>query len=306
MGPKNASVFVKLSLVFMRNSVTRVSGNFCYISCMKIFAPFFLLILISGCSKLSTGVYWADTFTFSQLDDYFLLSGEQTEISKKEFKSAFIDLRKNEFPLIAEVFIGLAEDVEKDRLSVPRLDEWNLKITSIIKSSALRFEKMGQYLVEQQVANKFSHFDQEFESRHKKRLKKISSEEDRIEDARKRVDRVISESIGKLSKEQEALLPPLLRENPLLLEQESKKWLFTQFQLARKTSDSRNKFVEKYFRDWESLHKPEYIQARNSYRKKSHQVIVDILRIASPTQKERLVSGFRERAREFLELAKVK
>jgi len=271
---------------------------------MKILTQLiFTFLTLTSCSKLSTGVYWADTFAISQIDNYFLLNSEQAKQAKAEFKAAFHKTRREEFPKIAQTFAGIALEVEKDQLSEASLEEWMQKMDSVFKNSASNFESMGQNLVDLQISNKFVHFDKKLNSKHKERLKKLNTEEKRMNEARKRVSHVIKETIGVLSKEQELLLASHLSKNPLVLEQENRYWMFSQFQKARDTPVERKNFVSRYFQNWESLHKPEYIAARKAYRKNSLTVILQILRIASPEQKKNLIKNFRNRALEFKKLS---
>jgi len=250
-------------------------------------------------------VYWADTFIFSQLDDFFSFSGEQKETAKKEFRASFLELRKKEFPELANILDGIANEIERGELNEERIEFWSARAIKTLRGAPLRFEPLGQKLIAQQAAQGFSRFDQEFLAQNQKRAKRLLTESDRLKQAKKRIERVVSESIGFLTPEQEKMVEQLLKENPLLLEQESRKFVFEQFQVARLEDKARISFVRRYFQDWDSLQKPEYISARDAYQKKSRAMMVKILEIATNEQKNNLLTNFRKRAAELRSLSAV-
>jgi hypothetical protein len=270
-------------------------------------AIFFLLVLLtfSSCSKLSVGVYWADTFALSQLDDYFTFDSAQREKAKEEFRAALLEVRRHDFPSFAETLEGIAMEVEKNELTAARLEHWSGKVETAVRTAARRFEPLGQRLVAEQAGKGFDRFDREFRDRHEKGAKRLATPEDRLKQARKRTERVISETVGSLTKEQEGWVEELLRENPLVLEQESRLFTFEQFKAARAGEPARSVFVRKYFYEWDSLQKPDYISARNAYRKSSLTMMLKVLGSASAKQKQHLIENFRDRAAEFRKLAVV-
>jgi hypothetical protein len=160
--------------------------------------------------------------------------------------------------------------------------------------------------VEEQAGRGFGRFDEEMTNRLGKAKDRLASPEDRLKQAKKRIERVVSETVGELTGEQEAMVEPVLKENPLLLEQESRAHLFAQFREARGEVAERKAFLHKYFFDWDSLQRPDYIRARDAYRKKSVSLMIRVLQAASPKQRENLVKSFRGRAEEFRKLAQVK
>lgn len=260
----------------------------------------------SSCSKLSVGVYWADTFALSQIDDYFTLSSDQTEAARKEFLAAFSEVRRQDFPAIALILEGIAADVERGDLNLGEMELWAKKAKSVLLVTAGRFEPLGQRLVAQQAPQGFDRFDKAFISRHEKRGDKLKSERDRLKQAWKRIERVIDETVGSLSAEQETAVEQLLKENPLLAEHESRLYTFEQFKAARQQPGTREALVRRYFLNWDSLQKPEFIQARDAYQKKSVEVMLKVLASATKNQKDHLVSNFRRRAAELRKLSVVK
>lgn len=265
-----------------------------------------VFLFLSSCSKLSVGVYWADTFAVSQADDYFTLSSEQKEAAKKDFQAAFRQVRLDDFPKFAEILEGVAGEVERSELKAARLEHWDEKTRKALKTAVQRFEPLGQKLVAQQASKGFTRFDKEFQEAQEKRGKKLETPADRLKQAKKRIERVIDETVGSLDKEQEARVELLLRENPLSLEQESRAHVFARFQAARIEEKTRAEFLRKYFFDWDSLQKPEFVAARDAYHKKSRELMLAILGSASEKQKKNLIENFRARAAELRKLAVVK
>lgn len=256
-----------------------------------------------SCSKLSVGVYWADTFALSQLDDYFTLYGERRETTRAELKKAFRELRTGEFPVLASILEGIAADVEAGALTAARLEHWSREGMEVVRSAARRFEPLGQKLVAEQAKEGFSRFDEEFNDKQEKAAEKLSSPEKRLGQAKRRIRNVVKETLGELTEAQEEKVEALLKENPLLLEHENRNRLFEKFRASRSDEEKRKAFLGRYFTEWDSLQMPEYLRARDEYQKKSRAVMLEVLATASPAQKKHLVERFRGRAEELRKLA---
>lgn len=248
------------------------------------------------------GVYWADTFALSQLDDYFTLYGGRREAAREEFRRAFREVRSEEFPVLAGILDGIAAEVEKDALTAARLEHWSGQGLAVVRSTARRFEPLGQKLVAEQAGEGFGRFDAEFRDKQEESAERLATAEKRLAQARRRIRHVVKETLGELSPEQEAKVEALLKENPLLLEHENRNRLFEKFREARGKEETRRPFLTKYFTDWDSLQMPEYLRARDEYHRKSRIVMLELLAMASPRQKKHLVENFRGRAEELRRL----
>lgn len=266
------------------------------------FSLLFLALFLSACSKLSVGVYWADTLALSQIDDFITLESEQKGRAKEQFRNALAEVRRNEFPKLADLLDRLAGDVESQRLNAPRIAEQLQVARALLFQAGARFEALGMELIEIEAAKGFERFDSEFRKRREKWAKKIATEEDRIEQAQKRVDRVIDATIEELTPEQEALVAELFKSNPLKEEHESRAFVFAQFQKERGDPGRRRAFVQKYFREWDSLQSAEYLKARELYQRKSIDTIVKVLASATREQRRNVVENLRKRAIELRKL----
>lgn len=264
-----------------------------------------LCVILFSCSKLSVGVYWADTFALSQIDDYFVMDSAQEEKAKAEFQAAFRQVRQNEFIPMAKLLEEMAAEVEGGSATIGKLETWSKTALAILQRGAGRFENLGQMLVAQQAASGIKRFDEEFAKKHREQGEKLSSEKGRLKQAKKRIERVVSETFGSLNAEQEALVEQTLKDNPLLLEHQNRGELFEQFKRARVLPETRVEFLRKYFQDWESLQSKEYLKARDAYQKSSRELMLQLLASASPEQKKNLVDNFRKRAGEMKKLAVV-
>lgn len=272
---------------------------------MRALPCLLLLFLLSGCSKLAIGVYWADTFAAREAGKFFDLDSAAKEKARAEFRTAFLEVRRQEFPLVAAVLEGVAGEVEKNALTAARLEHWNGEVRSIVTAAAKRFEPLGQRLVAEQAARGFERFDERFLSGDADSRDRLATPEARLQHAWKRTDRVIGETLGSLSPEQKGKLEPLLATLPLPLERESSRAVFDQFRAARALAELRVVFLRRYFFEWDSLQKPEYVQARNAYVKRSFPVMAELLSLATEKQKSHLVRNFRARAEELRKLSHV-
>jgi hypothetical protein len=263
----------------------------------------FLFPLLISCSKLSVGVHWADTFAASQLDNYFDLDSSAKERAKGEFRAIFTEVRRQDFPRIASLLDGVALDVEKNQLTPARLLHWQAQAESDLKRAAQRFAPLAERLVEEQAPRGFAKFDEEAADKFAEKAEDLATSEDRLDQAKKRIKRVVAETLGKLTDAQMAQAEIVLKENPLHLEHEGRIHLFEQFKQARVSPVARKEFLRRYFFDWDSLQKKEYLQARDAYKKKSRELMLSMLASASADQKQHLIESFRSRAREFRDLA---
>jgi hypothetical protein len=272
---------------------------------MKIFLLILMILVFPSCSKISIGVYWADTFALSKINDFFTLSADQKAVVKNEFRLALKEVRRTEFPIIADLLEEIALAVENKSFTEEKIASWSVKSIDLLKQSGKRFEPLAQKLMEWQAPLGFAKFDEAFLKGQEKRSKKLLTPEKRLEQAKTRIERVIEEALGELNPAQENMAELVLKENPLLLENENRLFSFEKFRLARVKEKERREYVKKYFYDWDSLQNPEYIAARNVYQKKSRALILQILSNADEGQRKHLIEKFRDRASQLRKLSLV-
>lgn len=272
----------------------------------KFFLGLTFLLAFSSCSKLSTGVYWADTFAASYADDFFTFDSEQKASFRREFLSSFLEVRKNEFPQLALILEGLAAEVEAERLGEEGIERRQAEVMRVLEAAARRFEPLGQKVVARQAELGFARLDNELESRFAKQGEKLATPTAQMAQAKKRIERVIDETFEFLSKEQEALVEATLMSNPLRMELDSRRHVHQQFRGARGDPAARVAFVRRYFHDWNSLQSPDYLRARAAYQKASRDLMLKLLASASREQRQNLVENFRGRAAEFRKLARAR
>lgn len=251
-----------------------------------------LAMLFQSCSKLNVAVYWADTFAISELDDYFQISSAQKAETQKIIQMHLQEIRKNDFPKIADLFEEAANSVEKSNLERKEILSLRTRLVDLMISMSRRFEPTFQQLMKWEKENNFQRFDQALKQKQEERWQKISNEEKRLKEARRRVERLISRSVGYLTETQENRLMEVLRTNPLQLEWENRNIVFQKFVEARPTK--MEAFVKSFFQDWESLQSPEYLKARDQYRKNWDDYLVFLMSNLEPKQRENVVSNLRQ------------
>lgn len=274
-----------------------------YLLAMKLWLSLLIFLpLLLSCSKLSIGVYWVDTFAASQLDNYFELNRAAKEKAKEEFRAIFTEVRRQDFPRIASILEGIALEVEQGRLTSGRILHWQNQAENDLKRAAQRFAPLAERLVMEQAPKGFEKFDEEANGKFGERAENLAAPESRMEESKKRIKRVVNETLGRLTDAQMAQTEVLLRENPLQLEHEGRVFLFEQFKRVRSSPLARKEFLRRYFFDWDSLQKKEYLEARDAYKIKSRELMLSLLAGATAGQKKHLVENFRARAREFRDL----
>lgn len=259
-----------------------------------------LALVFTSCSKLSVAVYWADTFAVSELDDYFQISSAQKTETQKSIQLQLSEIRKSDFPKLAELFEEAAGQVEKEKLGKEQILSLRTRLIDLMLSMSKRFEPIILQLMLWEKENNFQKFDLALKEKQEERWQKISSEEKRIKEARRRVDRLYSRSVGYLTDDQEKRLIEVLRSNPLQLEWENRNIVFQKFVQARPTE--MESFLKKFFHQWESLQSAEYIKARDQYRKNWDEYLLFLLQNLEPKQKSNVIENLREIAAELRSL----
>lgn len=271
------------------------------------------LVLISSlaltalsCSRLELALRWADTFVMSSVTDYFELNSAQSAAARAEFKRVLDDIQSEDFPPWSQHLREFAEALERKAVKEAELLAFIDQGEQAFRKTTARFEKMGQMIVADQVASDFKMFDREFEKKYEKDLKKANDPKEQMKQARAKVDRIVSESVGDLTKAQEEMVEAGLRAHPapqkLLLE--SRRSVYESFKNARKQESSRVEFVRRFFNQWESLQTPDYRKAREEYRKASKTLILAVFASMTDEQRAHFVDRLRSRAAELEKLSK--
>lgn len=259
-----------------------------------------LALVFSSCSKLSVAVYWADTFAVSELDDYFQVSSAQKSETQKAIQLQLHEIRKSDFLKLADLLEEAAGQLEKEKLGKAEILSLRTRLVDLMLSMSKRFEPVILQLMLWEKENSFQRFDRALKEKQEERWQKISSEEKRLKEARRRVERLISRSVGYLTEDQEKRLIEVLRTNPLQLEWENRNVVFQKFVQVRSTE--MEGFLKKYFHQWESLQSAEYIEARDQYRKNWDEYLHFLLQSLEPKQKGNVVENLREIATELRSL----
>lgn len=263
------------------------------------------LTTATGCSRLDLALRWADTFVMSSVTDYFDLNSEQKKAAKDEFNKALSDLRREEFPKLAEILRKIADLSEKNELKAPAIEGFLKEMTAGFTVALQRFEPMAQKIVADQAATGFKLFDEEFQKKYEKDLKKAQDPTQARAQWKDRADSMVDESIEYLTEAQTQMLKSWQTQNnpPKLLQVESRKTVFEKFKLARDNEESRKNFIKLFFSDWISIQTPAFQTARAEYQAKTHALMISILTQLTEEQRKNLTKNFRARAKEFDNLA---
>lgn len=264
-----------------------------------------LLLILASCSKLSIGVYWADTFVMSSLDDYFVMSADERQDTKKQFQEILLTVRREDFPRKADHLDRLAKAVQTESLTPAELETWIEEANRILRGSLQRFEPLGHSLVSLQVPQGFRRFDAEFLRKQEKKKKVLASAESLKKDERKRFDRITHETIGSLTQDQQKIVDAELPQSIQAEFEASRAALFTKFRSLREDTKRRTEFLTAYFRDWDSLQSAEYLAARATQQKQLRALLWKIYNTATKEQKAALIEKFPARAEELRKLAKI-
>jgi ribosomal protein L17 len=197
--------------------------------------------------------------------------------------------------------VGVA--IESGAVVPKEISDWNLGLRNRMISMGSRFEPLAQKLMEWESQKGFRRFDQEFAEKQQERFDKISSEEKRGKEARRRVERMIDRTVEELSDSQERKLTELLAKNPLLLEWENRSTVFRKFQAVREIPRERQKFVKAFFTNWESLQSEGYLTAQNQYRASWENYLAWLIAQLSPEQTSTVSKNLRALAKELNQLA---
>lgn len=256
-------------------------------SSLRLFAVF-LLLLFSGCTRLDLAVKWADTYFLSSLGDYFDLPANQREDIRKDFNLALSTIQKNEFPVLAEKLISLAQTTEKNELSEIYLRKKIEEIGEVLRKGIQRLEPLAQKVVKIQSLNGFHHFDEEFLHKYNQDLLEITDEKKQKKLAQKKVDRWVDETVEFLTITQKSNLDEIMKKSPppLFLQLESRRIVFDRFRQAREDQLKREVFISQLFTEWDSLQTQEFQNARKEYFNKVTEWIITIALQLNEKQKK--------------------
>lgn len=263
------------------------------------------LIMSMGCSRLDFAMKWADTFVMSSVTDYFELTSEQDDQARAEFKTALVQVQKQDFPIFASQLRRFSDEVEKKQVTSEKIDLFLEDLDKTLKISLARFEPMAQKLVSDQVKSDFKMFDKEFLRKHDKDLKLAKDEEEQLSKARKNFNKFVDETVGSLRQDQEKEIEAELKAHPFpaLVQMESRKAMFEQFKLLRNNDEKRKEYIHKYFTKWETLQTAEYRKARDQALARFKTMIKKVLINLDDKQRLHLVKNFRVRADELTKIA---
>ena len=266
---------------------------------------FSLSFLLTSCTKLDLMVGWADTFIMSSITDYFDLNSDDKAKVKTELKSVLQQIQKQDFPAYAEHLGKLADVIEKNELNPTFVAKYLGELESLIFKSGQRFEPFAQNLVSMQAKTNFEEFDEKFASRQKENFEKAESVKKLAKESRKKMNRWVNETVEFLTEEQERSYNELLLNHPvpmrLLLE--SRQSVFEKFKIARAQPETRQKFIQTFFYNWESLQTPVYLEARKAQRERHLKFLIQLASDLNPKQKQNFVKNLRKRAVELNSLS---
>lgn len=264
-------------------------------------------VLLAACSSLSLGVRWADTIALSRIDDYFNLRGADADRARKEFRETWGEVRRTVFPQLAGRLEEWAAQAESGRLDRRALLNGFEVFKEDLRAAYLRFEPLGQRLVAEQVGLGFDRFDEAVAANLAKKEKRWADADERRDFAFERLERVVKETVGRLTTEQKAWAEAALEESPppLVEQEKSRRALWERFRALRGNEAARKKLVTDFFARWETLQTPAYLAARAKHDAAMRELAAKIWAAATPEQKAQLVKNFRGRAAELRDLSQV-
>lgn len=281
-----------------------------FMNILKWLGGAFAVLLLTGasCSRLDLALRWADTFVMYQVTDYFELSSEQKSQARGEFNRALTELRREEFPRLAQELRAIAELSDKNELNAANVELHLKRLQEGFLGAGRRFEPMAQKLIADQVPKNFSQFDAEIMRKYEKDLKRAQDPAQARSKLKNRAEDIISDSIGYLTPAQKNVFKEWLRQTtpPQPQQVENRKIVLDKFKEVRAEEETRVAFVRDFFYDWESLQGPEYLKARADYQKKVSDLVVQLAGGLEEKQRKNLSENLRRRADELDRLANPK
>lgn len=265
-----------------------------------------ILTTATGCSRMDLALRWADTFVMHSVTDYFELTSAQKDHAREEFNKALKEVRREDFAKLAAHLRSVADLSEKNQLHKENIETALKELRVGFLTAGRRFEPMAQKVVTDQVASDFKYFDQEFQKKYAKDLKRAQDPAQARSKLKGRSEDMIDESIEFLTSEQKEWIKDWQTQitPPEIQQIESRKFVFEKFKLVREFEPTRTAFVHQFFTNWESLQSAPYLAAREEYQRKILELTVRIGTTLNEKQRKNLSENFRKRADEFAKLAK--
>jgi hypothetical protein len=249
-----------------------------------------LLLLFTGCNRLSFVLYWADTLVISSLNDYFDLTSSEEKKLKVEIQRLITEIKSNEFKQTIDLLNKIKSDVKADSVDVAKIESYEIEFDKIAESIGKKTKPIFIDRIQKQKIKGFEKFDKEFEARIKKSQKRFEKSKTYDQDL-KSLDRWVDNSLGFLTPSQQLWLKKEIKDNPSpqLLRIQSRQHVFENFKSVRSDNLKLELFLNQYFDNWESQQSADYILARNKYRSQLRVWIVRLLSDKNANQKDNLI-----------------
>ncbi|MBX2987242.1 MAG: hypothetical protein KF802_05030 [Bdellovibrionaceae bacterium] len=185
---------------------------------MKKFFVLALLLLTAACSRLDVGVRFADTYMMYETDRFFDLTSAQDKELKPDVKALVADVRREDFPKIADFLEKVSGSLKSKNPDRARLDLWFQEARELLRVSIARLEPLALKVADFADEKQEKHFAGTFRKETEKLRDKYSTPEKALRQDRKRVERWLDFFALDLNREQEKGLKEFLSEHPTPVE----------------------------------------------------------------------------------------
>jgi hypothetical protein len=256
---------------------------------MRFYLHVLALIVFSisfcSCSRVDLALRWADTFLYYELKSVFDFGGKQKPIVESVSDSLVAEIKKDWLPIVSARFNTLSEKVD-----VKSKEEIKNILDSEVEFVQERLKKMyliaaGQIsaLAKTVSEENWTYFKEEFEEKNEGILSE--EPENKIQD-------ILENFLGRLSKEQKELIKNWIKQNPsdLKLRVENRRHIITQInsKVAPWSADKWSEAILVWLKDPQAMNLPAY----ETYLKKRTEsvvaLLVDVLYIMSDEQRKDL------------------
>jgi hypothetical protein len=274
---------------------------------MRMLLALIILVFSSvSCISLERAFNWVDNFILYRTTDYFDFSKQEKTEFKKDLKAILNEIQRKDFPSLAVISRDLADNLEKEGAKASRVKKFSDDVEKTLLQAYARFEPLAQKVVSDQSKKGFDRFDQSFLKKNGEDLEKAKNEKLQVKEVKKRFQRLVNETVGFLTTDQEKKLDEFLKNNPppALARVESQKRVFDKFKEVRKDESKRRSFLNSLFVDYDSLQTPEYEAARKKYEDAFKSWCFTQFEGINDEQKKNFITNLRKHADELQRLSK--
>lgn len=268
-----------------------------------------ILIVLSlftfGCSRLDFAVRFADFYLMHEADRLFDLNSKQEKDLKPEVQQILTDIRRNDFPKIADLLENVETQLRTKGLTPAAEDEWFAGGERIFREVLDRVQPSALRVARESSPAQEANFAKEMKKDSENALDEVATPAKEKKANRKRVLKWTDDLMGSLTSAQDKDLDQFASEHPfpVRLQVKNKDQLLDQF--LKVPREKREAWIKKLFAEPEALWLPEYKKARTDWQSAMKGYGKKLWESLGNEQKQALFAGLKRKAGDFRRLSKV-